>query len=153
PYTHSGPLASAIAMDKSVTKRLVSTVGVPSPEGVVVTRRQLAAGHPIAPPYIVKPVAEGSSVGIQIVRAGANLPANDVDSDEKLLAESYIPGRELTVGVMSRPGEPPRALAVTEISYAAELFDYTAKYTAGHATHTLPAKIPEPVYEAAMHYA
>jgi D-alanine-D-alanine ligase len=146
--------ASAVAMNKPMAKRLAATVGVPSPEGVVVSPAELKRAHPIAPPYIVKPIAEGSSVGIVIVREGDNRPVvADWKADERLLVEPYIPGHELTVGVMSRPGEAPRALAVTEIVYSTELFDYTAKYSKGHATHVLPAKIPEPVYDAACRYA
>ncbi len=152
PYTHSGLLASAVAMNKPLAKRVAASVGVPSPEGIVVTRRQLGEGHPIPPPYVVKPIAEGSSVGIRIVREGANLQEEGAP-DETVLVEPFVRGRELTVGVMSRPGETPRALGVTEISYSAEMFDYTAKYSAGHATHTLPAEIPPPVYDAAMRYA
>ena len=93
-------------------------------------------------------------VGVVIVREGANHPAiHDWDAEEQLLVEPYIRGRELTVGVMSRPGEQARALAVTEIQYATEFFDYTVKYSEGYATHILPAKIPESVYSAAMEYA
>jgi len=153
PYTHSGMLASAVAMNKPLAKRVAGTAGVPSPEGVVVTRRRLEEGHPIPPPYVVKPIAEGSSVGVHIVRPGSNLPEHAAALDEAVLVEPYIRGRELTVGVMSRLGEAPRALGVTEISYSAEMFDYTAKYSEGHATHTLPAEIPPPVYAAAMRYA
>jgi len=155
PYTHSGMRASAVAMDKPMAKRLVGTVGVPSPRGVIATPADLAKGHPIAPPYVVKPIAEGSSVGIAIVRDGANAAASVTGwaPGEQLLVEPYIRGRELTVGVMSRPGEEARALAVTEIVYTTEMFDYTAKYSAGHATHVLPAAIPQPVYQAALDYA
>ena len=155
PYTHSGLRASAVAMDKPLTKRIVGTVGVPSPAGMLVTPAMLAGGHPIVPPYVVKPVAEGSSVGVMIVRDGANLSAAQSawPPDAKLLVEPYVPGRELTVGVMSRPGEEARALAVTEIAYSAEIFDYTVKYSAGHAVHILPAEIRESVYSAAMDYA
>lgn len=154
PYTHSGMRASAVAMDKPLAKRVVGTVGVPSPTGMIVLPAEIANAHPIPPPYVVKPVAEGSSVGVTIVREGANHPAAaGWKSDEQLLVEPYIPGRELTVGVMSRVGESARALAVTEIVYATEIFDYTVKYSAGYATHVLPAKIPEPVYAAAMEYA
>jgi D-alanine-D-alanine ligase len=154
PYTHSGMRASAVAMNKPMAKRLASTVGVPSPDGVIVSPADIAQAHPIAPPYVVKPIAEGSSVGITIVRDGANHAAAAAwKEDERLLVEPYIPGRELTVGVMSRPGEAPRALGVTEIVYSTELFDYTAKYSQGHATHVLPAKIPEPIYAAACRYA
>jgi len=154
PYTHSGLRASALAMDKPLTKRLVGTFGVPSPKGVGVTPEMLTRGHPMAPPYIVKPVAEGSSVGVLIVRDGANaVPRSAWPPDEKLLVETYVPGHELTVGVMSRLGEKARALGVTEIAYSTELFDYTAKYSAGHATHILPAQIPESVYSESMEYA
>jgi D-alanine-D-alanine ligase len=155
PYTHSGMRASAVAMDKPMAKRLVGTVGVPSPAGTTVTPAALAKGHPIPPPYVVKPVAEGSSVGVTIVREGANagVSVTGWKPGEELLVEPYIRGRELTVGVMSRPGEAARALAVTEIVYKTELFDYTAKYSDGYATHVLPADIPQPVYQAALDYA
>jgi D-alanine-D-alanine ligase len=154
PYTHSGMRASAVAMDKPLAKRVVGTVGVPSPAGKVVLAADIRKSHPLAPPYVVKPVAEGSSVGVVIVREGANHPTtHDWGAEEELLVEPYIRGRELTVGVMSRPGESARALAVTEIVYSADIFDYTVKYSEGHAVHILPAKIPESVYSAAMEYA
>jgi D-alanine-D-alanine ligase len=155
PYTHSGMRASAVAMDKPLAKRVAGTAGVPSPAGKIVVAADLSKGHPIPAPYVVKPIAEGSSVGVVIVREGANAPpsAPGWAADEELLVEPYIRGRELTVGVMSRPGEAARALAVTEIQYATEFFDYTVKYSEGYATHILPAKIPESVYSAAMEYA
>lgn len=145
PYTHSGVLASALAMDKPMTKRLVETVGVRTPKGRVVTRDELRRGHPIPAPYVVKPVAEGSTVGVHIVRPGDNLPPLDASVGETMLVEEYIKGRELTVGVMG-----DRALGVTEIQFQGGIFDYTAKYTAGHAQHILPARIPQPVYDEAM---
>ena len=146
PYTHSGVLASALAMDKPLAKRMVETAGVRTPKGVVVKFGNIARGHPLRPPYVVKPVAEGSSVGVHIVQSGDNAPpAGDTAPDAEMLVEEYIPGRELTVGVM---GE--RALGVTEIRFAGGMFDYTAKYTPGHAEHLLPAKVPQPVYDAAM---
>jgi D-alanine-D-alanine ligase len=155
PYTHSGLLASAVAMNKPLAKRLVATAGIRCPEGVVLRRAALCAGHPLPPPYVVKPVAEGSSVGVVIVRPGANAPLTETgqSGDDLVMVEPYVRGRELTVGVMSRPGEPARALGVTEIVYQAEMFDYTVKYSAGHATHILPAQIPESVYGGAMDYA
>lgn len=150
PYTHSGVLASAIAMDKPMTNRLVATAGVPIPKGRVVSMAELKRGHPMSAPYIVKPVAEGSTVGVHIVHQGDNAPA--IDSDwhygETMLVEEFIPGHELTVGVMG-----DRALAVTEIRFGAELFDYTAKYTAGHAQHILPAPVPTTIYDEAMRLA
>lgn len=154
PYTHSGVRASAVAMDKDFTKRVVSAVGVPVAAGVIVTPSVLAAGHPLPPPYVVKPVAEGSSVGVVIVRPEhARAPDPGWAPDARLLVEPFIPGRELTVGVMSRPGEAARALAVTEIAFASGFFDYGAKYTIGGASHILPAKIRESVYSFAMDYA
>ncbi|HEX9466007.1 MAG TPA: D-alanine--D-alanine ligase [Alphaproteobacteria bacterium] len=148
PYTHSGVLASAMAMDKPITKRLVETVGVRTPKGRVVTRAELRQGHPLPPPYVIKPVAEGSTVGVHIVRPNENLPPIDDTVGETMLVEEYIKGRELTAGVMG-----DRALGVTEIKFQGGIFDYTAKYTAGHAQHILPAQIPQPVYDEAMRVA
>jgi D-alanine-D-alanine ligase len=150
PYTHSGVLASAVAMDKPMTKRLVETVGVRTPKGRVVTRAELRAGHPLPPPYVIKPVAEGSTVGVHIVRAGENLPTLDGDWSfgDAMLVEEYIPGRELTAGVMG-----DRALGVTEIVFQGGIFDYTSKYTPGHAQHVLPAQIPAAVADEAMRAA
>jgi D-alanine-D-alanine ligase len=150
PYTHSGVLASAVAMDKPMTKRLVETVGIRTPTGRVVSRAELGRGHPLPAPYVIKPVAEGSTVGVHIVRPGENMPALDADwaFGETMLVEEYIKGRELTVGIMG-----DRALAVTEIRYQGGIFDFTSKYTPGHAQHILPAEIPADVYDAAMRAA
>ncbi|MBI1205698.1 MAG: D-alanine--D-alanine ligase [Azospirillum sp.] len=154
PYTHSGVMASAVAMDKPATKALLATVGVRAPVGLVVERDALTAGHPMAPPYIVKPVDEGSTVGVTLVREGCNSPVCGGPEGaewiygERVLVEEFIPGRELTVGVMG-----DRALAVTEIHFSGGLFDYTAKYTAGHAHHVLPAAIPAEVAAEAMRFA
>jgi D-alanine-D-alanine ligase len=149
-YTHSGVRASAIAMDKQATKIMVETAGVRTPKGSTITVKELSQGHPLPPPYVVKPVAEGSSVGVYIVRPGENLPALDASwaFGDTVLVEEYIPGRELTVGVMG-----DKALAVTEIEFAGGLFDFTSKYTPGHAQHILPAKIPAAVTDEAMRYA
>lgn len=149
PYTHSGVQASAIAMDKAMTKRVLETVGVRSPRGVVLTRTEMAAGCPIPAPYIAKPVDEGSTVGVMLVREGQNnAPAESWTFGERALVEEFIPGRELTVGVMG-----DRALTVTEIRFEAQVYDYTAKYSAGHAVHTLPAAIPDEVAEEAKRLA
>ena len=150
PYTHSGVMASAIAMDKAMTKRVLDTVGVRSPKGRLLHKGELVGGeHPMPAPYIIKPVDEGSTVGVTLVHEGQNSPIGDGWTfGERVLVEEFIRGRELTVGVMG-----DRALAVTEIDFAAELFDYTAKYTAGHATHVLPAPIPEAVAEEAKRVA
>jgi len=150
PYTHSGVQASAIAMDKVMTKRVLDTAGVRSPRGVVVTRGEITGGaHPMPAPYIVKPVDEGSTVGVTLVREGQNSPVGDAWTfGERAMVEEFIPGRELTVGVMG-----DRALAVTEIVFEAQVYDYTAKYSAGHAVHTVPAAIPEEVAEEARRMA
>jgi D-alanine-D-alanine ligase len=149
PYTHSGVRASAIAMDKPSTKAILASVGVPSPNGKVVSRSELK-GDPMPRPYIVKPVAEGSTMGVTIMRERSNdpLPASTWQFGEYVLVEEYIAGHELTVGVMG-----DKALDVTEIQFTTGLFDYTAKYTAGHATHVLPAPIPKPVYDEAKRLA
>jgi D-alanine-D-alanine ligase len=151
PYTHSGVTASAIAMSKPLTKRLLSTVGIRTPHGVVADKREVAQGHLLEPPYVVKPAAEGSSVGVRVVRANDNAPPLDLESwryGPEVLVEDYIAGRELTVGVMG-----DRALTVTEIVHSHGFFDYEAKYTEGHATHILPAPVPPPVFEEAMRMA
>jgi D-alanine-D-alanine ligase len=150
PYTHSGVLASAAAMDKPTAKRIVETAGIRTPKGRVVSRREARSGHPLPAPYIVKPVAEGSTVGVHIVRQGENLPALDAgwSFGETVLVEEFIAGHELTVGVMG-----DRALAVTEIRFSGTLFDYTSKYTPGHAQHIIPAPVPQPVYDEAMRWA
>jgi D-alanine-D-alanine ligase len=146
PYTHSGVRASAIAMDKPATKRVVEQAGIRTPRGKVVRREEFSLGDPLPRPFIVKPVDEGSTIGVKVVGEGANRDwGDDWTYGEQALVEEYIRGRELTVGIM---GE--RALAVTEIRFEGTAFDYTAKYTEGHAEHVLPAPIPSQVYDAAM---
>lgn len=145
PYTHSGRLASALAMDKQRTKEVLSTKGIRSPKGIVVTLEQAAGGKTLPPPYVAKPVCEGSSVGVYIIRPGDNrnpfTPQNWAHGDG-ILIEEYIPGRELTVAVMSAANEQTRALAVTEIIPRTEFYDYEAKYATGGSVHEIPAKIP-----------
>lgn len=150
PYTHSGVRPSAIAMSKPATKQVLGAVGVRTARGVVAKPERVIEGHLIEPPYVVKPAAEGSSVGVRIVRANDNAPPIDLASWHfgDALVEEYVPGRELTVGVMG-----DRALTVTEITHSHAFFDYEAKYTEGHAVHTLPARIPEPVFAEAMRLA
>src|SRR5262249_32643770 len=128
----------------------VEAMGVRTPKGRVVPVAELRQGHPLPAPYVVKPVAEGSTVGVHIVRQGENLPAlgDGWSFGGHVLVEEYIAGRELTVGVMG-----DRALGVTEIKYSGGLFDFTAKYTAGHAQHLLPAPVPQAVYDEAMRVA
>ena len=155
PFTHSGTLASAVAMDKVMTKRVLESAGVRSPRGVVLKRGQLAGGeHPLEPPYIVKPVDEGSTVGVTLIKKGQNSPVGESWTfGERVMVEEFIPGRELTIGVMGTPDIPARALAVTEIRFNATIYDYDAKYTEGHAVHVLPADLPREVYDEAMRLA
>lgn len=150
PYTHSGLLASAVALDKPMTKLMAQQVGVRVAEGAIATRAQINAGTlPLPTPCVVKPAASGSSVGVQVVHQGANRVSVGAGvAGERFLVERFVPGRELTVGVMG-----DRALTVTEIVHSHGFFDYEAKYTAGHAVHVLPAKIPEAVAQTAMAWA
>ncbi len=149
PYSHSGVLASALAMDKIKSKLVFAEAGLDVAKDVAVTREQVATGHPLVPPYVVKPVNEGSSFGVLFVREGSNGPARDVlgpdwHYGDDLMAEEFIPGRELTVGVLG-----DRALAVTEITTLREFYDFNAKYTDGGSRHVIPADIPETIAEAA----
>jgi len=151
PYTHSGVTASAVAMNKPLTKRLLASVGVRSAEGIVVDLESAARAHVMDPPYVVKPAAEGSSVGIRLVREGDNQPPIDIakwDYGDDVLVERYVPGRELTVGVMG-----DRALTVTEIEHTHSFFDYEAKYVAGQAHHVIPAAVPAAVFDLVMDQA
>jgi D-alanine-D-alanine ligase len=152
PYTHSGVLASALAMDKQMAKTVVATAGVTSPEGLVIKAEDLGDSDPLPRPYVVKPVREGSSVGVRIVREGDNQPPISVHGWQpktELLVEPFIAGRELTVGVMG-----DGALAVTEIRpIGAGFYDYDAKYSHDAkvaAVHVLPAEVPQTIYDEAM---
>jgi D-alanine-D-alanine ligase len=145
PYTHSGVLASALAMDKVRTRQIYAQSGLPIAEGRLVSREEVAATHPMDPPYVVKPHNEGSSVGVYLVHENANGPARlAADAPDLLLVEKFVPGRELTVTVMG-----DRALAVTDI-YAQGWYDYTAKYAAGGSRHVVPAVLPEEITEACL---
>ena len=148
PYTHSGLLASAVAMDKPMAKRLFEAEGIPVAEHVVATIEAARAQEPMARPYVAKPMNEGSSVGVHIVREGDNEPpfeGSGWNYGEEVMFERYIPGRELTVSVMG--GE---ALAVTEITTARGFYDYDAKYADGGSIHVVPAEVDPDVYGAAM---
>jgi len=148
PYTHSGVLASALAMDKARARAVYAAHGLPVAEGRLCARAEIVAGHPMDPPYVVKPNNEGSSVGVHVVAEGANRPpALGPDDPETLLVERFVPGRELTVSVM---GE--RALAVTDI-VTEGWYDYGAKYRAGGSRHVVPAEIPGGVAEACLTHA
>ncbi len=153
PYTHSGVLASSLAMDKQLTKRILAAVGVPSPEGRIVTRAEAAGGHVMAPPYVIKPNAQGSSVGVFIIREGDNRPPAELTSEkwslgEEVLVEKFVPGRELTVAVLG-----DRPLCVTEIMTSLAFYDYEAKYAAGGSTHTIPAGVPQAVTDRCLDLA
>jgi D-alanine-D-alanine ligase len=151
PYTHSGVLASALAMDKPMAKRVFASAGLRCPEGVETTLAQLLADPPMAPPFVVKPAAEGSSVGVVIVPDEDLRPLtdrNDVDPACRLLVERYVAGRELTCGVL---GDEP--LAVTEIRPNDGFYDYRAKYTDGFASHLVPAPLASDLYEQVMDWA
>ena len=148
PYTHSGVLASALAMDKARTKAVYASVGIPIAESGIFTREEVAASHVMAPPYVIKPNNEGSSVGIYIVQEAANGPPAIADTmPSRLMVERYVPGRELTVSVMEG-----RALCVTEI-VTDGWYDYHAKYAPGGSRHVLPAELPADVTEACLDYA
>lgn len=151
PYTHSGVLASALAMNKARAKDVFAAAGLPVVKSVTCTRAEAAARHLLEPPYVVKPVDEGSSVGVFIVHKGDNRPPKELSDaswalTDKLMVEEFVPGRELTVAVMDC-GKAPHALAVTEITTGLAFYDYEAKYAAGGSKHTLPAAIP-PAVEA-----
>ncbi|MHA1537965.1 MAG: D-alanine--D-alanine ligase [Alphaproteobacteria bacterium] len=152
PYTHSGLLASALAMDKVMAKRLFETVGIRCADGVLATREEVLAGDVMARPYVVKPVNEGSSVGVRIVQPGDEefpFAGRPWPYGDEVLVERYVPGRELTVGVI---GE--RALAVTEVQPQQGFYDYDAKYDEEKAAvHVVPAPVPQDIYDEAMRLA
>jgi D-alanine-D-alanine ligase len=147
PYTHSGVLASALAMDKPVAKQVMAAAGIPVPEGRVISRKDAAKTHALSRPYVLKPVAEGSSVGVFIVTEEHAHPPQELTRPdwafgEELLAEKFVAGLELTCAVI---GE--RALGVIEIEPATRFYDYEAKYAPGGSRHILPARIPADIYE------
>lgn len=153
PYTHSGVLSSALAMHKQRTKDIYAAAGLPVVKSIVVDRRAAAAEHLMEPPYVVKPVNEGSSVGVFIIRKGDNRPPEALGKEEwnlssEMMVEEYVPGRELTVAVMGG-----KALGVTEITTGLEFYDYEAKYSEGGSIHILPAKVPDAVAKDAMRLA
>jgi D-alanine-D-alanine ligase len=153
PYTHSGVLASALAMHKQRAKDVFRAAGLPVANSIVVDRRAASERHLMEPPYVVKPVNEGSSVGVFIIRKGDNRPPAELGSEtwalsDAMMVEEFIPGRELTVAVMNG-----KALGVTEITTSLEFYDYEAKYAAGGSRHTLPAKVSAKIAEQAMKLA
>ena len=152
PYTHSGVLASALAMDKPMAKRIFAESGLRCPEGVDTDLASVLCRPPMDPPFVVKPAAEGSSVGVAIVLGPDLRPLlerNDLDPAHRVLVERFVPGRELTCGVLD--DEP---LAVTEIRPRGDgFYDYRAKYTEGFADHLVPAPLPEALTLRVMAWA
>jgi D-alanine-D-alanine ligase len=155
PYTHSGLATSVIAIDKELTKQALVPHGIRMPAGKVVASESLHAGDPLPRPYVLKPVNEGSSVGVAIVTEEGNY-GNPIGRDvegpwqhfDHLLAEPFIPGRELTVAVLG-----DAALAVTELKIDSGFYDYDHKYTDGITTHVCPAEIPADIAATAMRMA
>src|SRR5437763_9096590 len=149
PYTHSGVMASAVAMQKDVAKTLFRAAGVPVPEGLIASRFEAARRHLLPPPYVIKPIAEGSSVGVFIVRADHPYPPQELNRQDwsygdRVIVEKYVAGKELTCAIM---GE--EALGVIEIVPAAGFYDYEAKYAPGGSKHLLPAPLSPFVYQQA----
>ena len=159
PYTHSGLATSVIAIDKELTKHALVPHGVPMPGGRIVESETLYEKDPLARPYVLKPVNEGSSVGVAIVTEEGNY-GNPIRRDvpgpwqefDRLLAEPYIRGRELTVAVLDEPAGP-RALTVTELVPKSGFYDFDAKYTDGLTEHVCPAQVPENIFELCKQYA
>lgn len=148
PYTHSGVLASALAMDKSLAKTIARVKGVKVAEERVMDRREIGGTHPMTPPYVVKPVAEGSSFGVVIVDESQSVPPQSIGAadwpyGDRVMVERYVAGRELTCAVMGGV-----ALGVTEIvPVGHDYYDFDAKYAEGGSNHVLPAEIKRSVYQ------
>jgi D-alanine-D-alanine ligase len=147
PYSHSGVMSSAVAMQKDTAKILLSAAGVPVPQGLVASRFEAAKRHLMPPPYVIKPIAEGSSVGVFIITVDHAHPPQELTRDDwtfgdRLIVEKFIPGKELTCAVLG-----DQALGVIEILPAAGFYDYEAKYAPGGSKHLLPAPISPIVYQ------
>ncbi|SLN39904.1 D-alanine--D-alanine ligase [Roseisalinus antarcticus] len=148
PYTHSGVLASAMAMDKERTKAIYRASGLPVVDSVLARKAEVEADHVMAPPYVVKPYNEGSSVGVYFVHGGANGPPKlAATMPDVVMVEAFVPGRELTTAAMDG-----RTLGVTDI-LTDGWYDYDAKYSAGGSRHVIPADIPAEIFDACEAYA
>ena len=148
PYTHSGVYASALAMDKPRAKQAFAAAGLPVADSLLCSADAARADHPMAPPYVVKPYNEGSSVGVYLVNENANGPAKlDADMPATVMVEQFVPGRELTTAVVDGA-----ALAVTDI-LTDGWYDYDAKYQLGGSRHIIPADLPEEITAACLDYA
>jgi D-alanine-D-alanine ligase len=158
PYTHSGVLASALAMRKDRAKTVASAAGVLIAEGITVSRFEVAKRHVMAPPYVAKPVGNGSSFGVFIVKEGRSHPPQELAGSDwplgdEMLVERFVPGLELTCAVMGPPGSA-KALGVIEIlSNLGAFYDYDSKYAPGGSTHVLPAKIKPNLYQKVQQQA
>jgi len=147
PYTHSGVLASALAMDKHQAKIMFKAIGIPVTDHVIVDRGEVARKHVMAPPYVIKPIADGSSVGVFIVKAETSHPPQEIlredwNAGEEVMVERYVPGRDLTCAVMGDV-----ALGVTEIITDLSFYNFEAKYAKGGSSHILPAQIQPKIYD------
>lgn len=143
PYTHSGVLASALAIDKQRAKHLLANMGMPVAEGRIVTREEAASAHAMDVPYVIKPLDQGSSIGVFIVREGDNRPPAELSDPkwnlgDEMLVEAFVAGREFTCAVID-----DKALEVIEIKPRTAFYDYEAKYAAGGSEHLLPAPIDD----------
>ncbi|MGI9420664.1 MAG: D-alanine--D-alanine ligase [Geminicoccaceae bacterium] len=152
PYSHSGVLASALAMDKAMAKKMFVASGIRCPESVMTTIDRLDDSEHMEPPYVIKPNREGSSVGVTIIRNDDERPPlrNSWPYGPDIMIERCIEGRELTVSVLGAAGEGDRPLGVTEVRPRNEFFDYHAKYTEGQTEHLLPAPVSTATYQRAM---
>jgi D-alanine-D-alanine ligase len=147
PYTHSGVLASALAMNKHQAKLIFKAVGIPVTDHLIVNRAEVARQHVMAPPYVVKPVADGSSVGVFVVKADHSHPPQEIlredwNAGEEVMVERYVPGRDLTCAIMGDV-----ALGVTEIITDLSFYNFEAKYAKGGSNHLLPAPIQPKIYD------
>ena len=148
PYTHSGVLCSALAMDKEKTKDVFRGVGLPVVDSLLMAREDLVGAHPMSLPYVIKPNNEGSSVGVYLVDLGAEAPPElSTDMPDMVMVEAFAPGRELTTTVVG-----DRALIVTDI-LTNTWYDYDAKYAEGGSKHVVPAELPEDIFQACLEYA
>lgn len=147
PYTHSGVMTSSAAMNKALSKRIFSTVGISMAGGQVLTRAQVLANE-FKTPAAIKPIEDGSSIGMQFIMEGQKIDAATLPNDSKFLVEDYIKGRELSVAVLNGKG-----LGIVEIRPKTGIYDYTTKYTAGASEYLVPAPIPENIYQKCIEMA
>jgi len=151
PYTHSGVLASALAMDKPTAKILFQSEGIPCAEHRIVNMQQILDGDVFQPPFVIKPINEGSSFGVQIITSTADIrkfKSKDWPFGKRIMIEKYIAGRELTVTVMGG-----KTLGVTELRPTTQFYDFNAKYIEGKTEHILPANLPSRITEITQEYA